>query len=138
MLPKIDGRRYACALFNVAHGAPCVADCKYRTEASLSALSSTDSLIFVGPVTVPFLFHDYASQPPPSCRPSLLCRLFTDYSGGYRLKLPPFLALCGLLLMLVVYARSVGDRSSQQHLRYSQSQWVLASCVVHRLLSRFI
>ncbi|KAL8439384.1 hypothetical protein Efla_001854 [Eimeria flavescens] len=45
-------------------------------------------------------------RPPPSCRPSLLFRLFTDCSGGLRLKLPPFLALCGLALMLVVYARS--------------------------------
>ncbi|KAL8447624.1 hypothetical protein Emag_004234 [Eimeria magna] len=45
-------------------------------------------------------------KPLPSCRPSLIFRLFTDCSGGIRLKLPPFLALFGLALMLVVYARS--------------------------------
>lgn len=52
------------------------------------------------------ILTDEDMRPPPSCRPSLLCRLFTDCSGGYRLKLPPFLALCGLALLLVVYSRS--------------------------------
>lgn len=52
------------------------------------------------------ILTDEDMRPPPSCRPSLFCRLFTDCSGGYKLKLPPFLALSGLALMLIVYARS--------------------------------
>lgn len=58
-------------------------------------------------------------QPPPSCRPSLLCRLVTDCSDGYRLKLPPFMALCGLALMLVVYARSVGPGATRSQKHYN-------------------
>ncbi|OEH75040.1 ankyrin repeat related protein [Cyclospora cayetanensis] len=71
------------------------------TEDEMRALPSC--AIFL--IMFRFSFNAFP-QPPPSCRPSLFFRLFTDCSGSWHLKLAPFLALSGLALLLVVYARS--------------------------------